>query len=92
MDVLALIFLRRKYPEIKRPYMIKRFTPVALAAIIAVVAFGALYMPFGPSALSAIEWSFAVVWFAAGFILALWCRFRYKDVTMEERENALINM
>lgn len=91
MDVLSLIFLRKRYPDLLRPYRIKRFIPVAAAAIIAVVAFGALYMPFGPSALSAIEWTSAIVWFAAGMILSIWCRFHYRNITMEERENALIS-
>lgn len=90
MDVLAFILLRRKFPELKRPYKIKHMIPVAILAMCTVAFFIYLYLPFGPSALVGVEWLFVLGWFIAGGLLALWAKLHYKDTTDEEREAILI--
>ncbi len=90
MDVLAFILLRKKFPELQRPYKIKHMVPIAILAMCTVAFFIYLYLPFGPSALAGIEWLFVLGWFIAGGMLALWAKLHYKDMTDEEREAILI--
>lgn len=89
MTVLALIMLRVKQPDISRPYKIKHFKTISVLALISVLFFAFVYMPFGPSSLSPVEWGMTLVWHIGGLLFALWCTNHYKDITMEEREKAL---
>lgn len=92
MVVLSFVLLRKRHPEIKRPYQVKNFKLVSLMAMFTVAFSCYLYLPMGPSSLKAVEWAFVLGWFAAGGILAAYCLVRYKNFTMKEREEKLMSL
>lgn len=66
MVVLSFVLLRKRHPEIKRPYQVKNFKLVSLMAMFTVAFSCYLYLPMGPSSLKAVEWAFVLGWFAGG--------------------------
>ncbi len=89
MASLSFVFLRKNRPDFKRPYKVKAPKFVGAMSIIVSLGFAFLYLPMGPSHLEAIEWLFVLAWFVLGFILAIYAKFKYKDVTAKERETLL---
>ena len=87
---LSFIFLRKRFPDMPRPYAIKRFTLVAVGSMFVSLFFLYLYLPMGPSSLIGIEWLFVLGWFITFGILALMCRIKNKDLGKEERWKLLI--
>lgn len=86
---LSFIFLRKRSPNLVRPYKVKHAAFVGTGAICVAAFFACLYLPFGPSPLKPIEWTFVLAWFIIGMILAVWARNKYRNVTDEERETLL---
>lgn len=89
MVALSFIFLRRKAPQMVRPYRVKHGGLVGAGSILVACFFAFLYLPFGPSPLKPIEWTFVLAWFAVGLVLAFWASRKYADVSPEERETLL---
>jgi amino acid transporter len=88
MVVLSFIFLRKNQPELARPYRVKHAGFIGTMGILVSAFFAYLYLPFGPAPLVAIEWTFVLVWFVIGGLLAAWSKSHYK-ITEEERQLAL---
>lgn len=67
MVALSFVILRVKAPEMNRPFKVKGGKLVGIIAIVIAVFFISLYLPFGASSLSDIEWIIVVVWSMVGF-------------------------
>ncbi len=89
MVALSFIFLRKRYPHLKRPYKIKRAGFVGAMAVGVAIFFAYLYLPMGPSPLVPIEWCFVLGWFLLGLLLAVYAKKRYCSTTDIEREQSL---
>lgn len=84
--VISFILIRRKEPELERPWKIKHWKLMAVLGVIACVVFISLYMPFGSSALGIHEWIMVGLWVLLGVILAIYNSFKQKNVSAKERE------
>jgi len=71
MVVMSFILLRRNQPELKRPYKIANARFVGVMSVLVVLFFVYLYLPFGPSSLTKVEWGMVLGWFIAGIALSL---------------------
>lgn len=90
MVALSFIFLRKRFPDLERPYKIKRVKLVGIGAILVSAFFAYLYLPGGPSALVGVEWLFVLGYFAFCMAFAVYARIKYKNTTPEEREKILL--
>lgn len=87
--VISFVILRKKEPDLERPWKIKNWVPMSIFAGAACLIFISLYMPFGSSALGIHEWTMVLLWIVLGIILATINHFQNKHVTSEEREELL---
>ncbi len=90
MVALSFIFLRKRFPDLHRPYKIKNAKLVGILAILVAAFFAYLYLPGGPSALKLIEWGFVLGYFVFCLVFAVFAKVKYKDVTSEQREKILL--
>ncbi|MCL1982785.1 MAG: APC family permease, partial [Clostridiales bacterium] len=87
MVALSFIYIRRKEPNLNRPYSNKKPMLMGVLAIAAALFFIVLYLPFGPSSLVwPYEWLFVLLWVALGCILALLGKTSNGQVSLAERE------
>lgn len=91
MVALSFIFLRKRFPDMPRPYKIKRAKLVGVMAVLVSVFFAYLYLPGGPSALIGVEWLLVLGYFAFCLVFALFARWKYKSITPAEREAILLS-
>ncbi len=89
MVALSFIFLRKREPDLERPYVVKHFKLIAVGSMLVSLFFCWLYTPLGPSPLTGIEWGFVLGWFAVGTGFALYAKTKYSSVTEEERQRKL---
>ncbi len=77
MVAVSFIILRKKEPDMPRPYKLPGGTTIGWFAV--VMAFGVtiLYMPGMPSALTGIEWILTGFWFLFGFVLYNYSMVKY---------------
>lgn len=87
--VISFIQIRRKEPDLARPWKIRHWKLMALLGIFACAVFISLYMPFGSSSLGMHEWIMVLVWVILGIIFAVYNSFKHKDVSEKEREMLL---
>ena len=80
MVALSFIFLRKRFPDMPRPYKIKRAKLVGVMAVLVSVFFAYLYLPGGPSALIGVEWLLVLGYFAFCLVFALFARWKYKSI------------
>ena len=66
MVALSFLVLRRREPEMPRPFRVPGGTIVGLLALILGVGISLLYMPFSPAALTWQEWILAGGWMLLG--------------------------
>lgn len=84
---ISFLTLRKKNPEMSRPFRIRRWRFVGYGAVAMCVLLLALYMPGTPSALSwPYEWVIVVTWAAVG-VLLYWRagRRKHKNAAKEEK-------
>jgi amino acid transporter len=81
----AVIALRKKAPDMKRPYKIRYKLTIYMGVFISIVLVLLLILPKSPSQLNwPIEYIIFVVWMIIGFV-AFRLRQRKGDVSEEER-------
>ena len=69
--------LRKKDPDLPRPFRVRYPRTVGGIAIVLGAAFLSLYMPFSPSSLAwPYEWAMVIGWAVIG--LAVWTLYRYR--------------
>lgn len=70
MVALAFIALRRREPNMDRPFRVKGGIAVGVLAAVGSIAMALAYMPFGPAALIwPYEWAIFGLWWIAGLLL-----------------------
>lgn len=88
----AVIALRKKAPDMKRPYQIRYKLTIYMGVFISVVLVLLLILPRSPSQLNwPIEYLIFVVWMIIGFI-AFRLRQRKGDVSEEERSYQILGI
>jgi amino acid transporter len=74
---VSFLVIRRRYPELRRPYRTPAPSVVGWLAVTTTVFFILLYMPWSPSALVwPQEWAIVLVWVGLGAMLAFGMRRR----------------
>ncbi|KGE78834.1 APC family permease [Halomonas salina] len=74
---LSFVLLRRREPELVRPFKVHRGKTVGALSVILSLALIGLYLPGSPSALSLFEWALFAGWMLVGLALYVWSRARY---------------
>ncbi|MBB3231389.1 APC family permease [Halomonas stenophila] len=88
---LSFVMLRRREPDLPRPFRVRRGKTVGALSVILSLALVGMYLPGSPSALSTIEWAMFAGWMLLGLALYGWSRARYGVAysdTMMQRELA----
>jgi amino acid transporter len=89
MVALSFLALRKKEPNLIRPYKVKGGPVIGVLAIGVALFFLFLYLPIGPGALIAVEWALVLGWVALGVVFFIFVKAKYKAVTQEETEYLL---
>jgi amino acid transporter len=72
---LSFVVLRKREPEMERPFKVRNGMAVGYGALVLSVAIALLYMPFSPAALIwPYEWAIVGGWSALGFAFYMWSR------------------
>lgn len=69
MISISFLVLRRKEPDLERPYKIKHGKLNGWIAAIFTLLFITIYLPFGQSPLGKVEWILVITWVAFGLLL-----------------------
>ncbi len=90
MVSIAFLMLRKKEPELVRPFKIKYGTFVGTLVVFVSIGFLLLYTPLGRVSLTwPQEWILVLVWALIGVFLHLWGRASYGNVSPVEREQLI---
>ena len=77
---ISFLIIRKKYPDMERPFRIKHYKTVGVIAIILSAAVVLMYLiPGSGCTLIWQEWIIVGGWTILGFIFFLWSKVRYKD-------------
>ncbi|MDR5865404.1 APC family permease [Halomonas koreensis] len=74
---LSFVLLRRREPEMARPFRVRRGKTVGALSVILSLVLTGMYLPGSPSALSPLEWGLFGGWMLLGLALYAWSRARY---------------
>ncbi|WP_368664423.1 hypothetical protein [Sporosarcina sp. HYO08] len=78
MVALSFIILRKKRPEMRRPFRVRGGTSVGWIALLMSIGVVILYLPGMPSALVwPYEWIIIIAWAALGFVFYKWAMSKY---------------
>ncbi len=84
---VSFLVLRKKEPDLERPFMVKRGNYIAVLVALFSVSFLIFYSPLGGiSRIWLREWMLIGIWALIGVFLALWSRCAYRRVSPAERE------
>ncbi|HZK02339.1 MAG TPA: APC family permease [Anaerovoracaceae bacterium] len=87
MVAMSFVALRKKEPDLERPYKIKAGGIIGIIAVAVSIFFILLYLPiFTDGLLWPYEWFMVIGWVVLGVILAALTQKAYPDVSEEERE------
>ena len=64
----SFIKLRRKEPQMERPYKVKYGMFTGIAAVVSCGVMLFMYIPGAPAAMSVYEWSIVLMWVALGVV------------------------
>ena len=82
MVAIAFLILRKKEPELARPFKIKYGVPTAVLVAIMSIGFLFLYTPAGNVSLAwPQEWALILIWLLLGGIFFIWSRISYGIVS-----------
>ncbi len=88
MVAASFVALRKKEPQLDRPYTVSGGLVVGILAVLAALFFVTLYLPTGAGALVwPQEWALVFLWVVIGAVLYVWARGSYGQVTDQEREH-----
>lgn len=77
---IAFLMLRKKEPEMLRPYKIKRWRFIGIGSIVLCFGLSMMYMPHMPSALTwPYEWAIVLIWVLLGIVLYFGAKKGTKD-------------
>lgn len=84
---MSFIQIRRKEPELARPFVVKQWKFIGYGSIVISIIFICLYLPFSPGALVwPYEWGMILGWSVLGGILAVMTKKSYPNISKKERE------
>lgn len=84
---VSFLVLRRKEPELERPFKVKYGEYIALSVVLFCCCFLIFYTPLGRVTLRwPTEWMLIGIWALIGILFALWSRVAYPKVSQSERE------
>ena len=87
LTACSLVQLRRKYPEMKRPYKIPGGIYMGIfAAVAAIGAFVFMFVPSSPFFIGKLAVRMFLIWMAIGFALFALCSAQRKKLPKEEIE------
>lgn len=87
MVSLSFIAIRKKEPELERPFKVKNAKLCGYIAVLISAIFICLYLPIGPGSLVwPYEWGMILGWAVIGGILAIGAKNSYPNVGAPERE------
>ncbi len=88
---VSFIRLRRRYPNLQRPYRVPAGRLVGMLALLATVFFAFLYMPGSPSALIwPQEWLILLLWAVLGIVFFFAARGRLAAMGREAQGKAIL--
>lgn len=88
--VISFIILKKKEPELHRPFKAPGGMFTGILALGACIFFIILYLPIGPGSLVwPYEWGMVALWVVIGVILAAMNKAQYGNVSKSEREYLL---
>ncbi len=68
---LSFLFLRRKEPEMERPFRAGRGSIIGIVAVVLSVGIGIQYLPYMPAGLGVPEWVIVGAWTVIGIVFLL---------------------
>ncbi len=77
MVCMSLLILRRRAPDMPRPFRLKKGIFIGAAGCFLSLFLGYMYLPFSPAALTVEEWWIFGGWMVFGFILYSFARAKY---------------
>jgi len=87
MVAISLLVLKKKEPELRRPYSIS--STVGYMALAISIGFLLLFLPVSPAALKVPEWSIVLIWTVVGLLLALMAKPIMASISWAEREHLI---
>ena len=88
MVALSFVVLRKREPDIARPFRVKNGLAAGIAAMVVAVFFIVLYLPVGSSSLNKQEWLIVFAWVILGAVLYL-VSLKGIHAKQEERDRAM---
>ena len=82
MVSISFLVLRRKEPNLDRPYKVKYYKLVGIMAIILCSAMIILYLPGQPSSLIMAEWAIVIGWIIFGIILYTYTKIKNRKANL----------
>ena len=80
MVAISFLIIRKKYPDLERPYKIKHYRIVGSIAVIMSAAIAVMYIiPGTGCTLVWQEWLIVGLWVLLGVCFYIWSRIKYKD-------------
>ena len=77
----SFLVLRKKEPQLERPYKVKRYMAVGLIATVMAAIMVLLYLiPGSGCTLAPQEWAIAVGWVVLGVGMAMYSKRKYKNI------------
>jgi amino acid transporter len=87
---VSFLVLRKKEPELERPFQVKYGKIIAVLVVLFSVSFLIFYSPLGGiSPIWPREWALIGMWALIGALFAFWSRCAYRRVTDAEREQLI---
>ncbi|SBV91572.1 Amino acid permease-associated region [uncultured delta proteobacterium] len=86
MVACSFLALRKKEPDLVRPYKVKNGVLIGWLAIGVAAFFLYLYLPIGPGALVWQEWWMVFGWVILGVVFFFMAQAKYGNVSLAERE------
>lgn len=83
---VSFLVLRKKEPELERPFRVKYGKPMAVLVALFSAAFLLFYTPVGVSLKWPDEWMLIIIWASIGVFFVLWSKGVYPKVSRAERE------
>lgn len=84
---VSFLVLRKKEPELERPFQVKYGKHIAVLVLLFSVSFLIFYTPLGGiSSIWTNEWMLIGIWALVGIFFALWSRGAHRRVSPAERE------
>ena len=77
---VSFVILRKKAPNMERPYKVKHYKVVGFLAIVMSGTMIVMYLiPGSPAALAPVEWGLVLGWVGLGVIFGGFCKYYYQE-------------